>query len=227
MSQASIIPSRSGAGDGTTPAVLRSVALCLGMTWFSAGGLAEPTSATVTSPSRAALAAQSAGLATCTDAGESAEPDAKHLAGITELRRLTGFTWDKLGELFDVSRRSVHHWASGKPMAEDNEEHLQGCLYVLRATDRGDSMVNRQAFLAVGEAGKSAFDLLVLQRYSEAIQLLGRAVDSVPTRRAHATVPLDRLPLPPQVLADARDDIDVRDRGPQRTVRVVRRGRGA
>jgi transcriptional regulator with XRE-family HTH domain len=227
MSQAKSVVSPSSAGESTSPAVLCGVAFCLGIGWFSACGAAEPTSATVASPFRAARAAQSAGLLTCTDAGQSAEPDPEHLAGITELRQLTGFTWDRLGELFGVSRRAVHHWASGKPMAEDNEEHLQRCLHVLRVTDRGDAMANRQALLSVGDGGKSAFDLLVLQRYAEATQLLGRAVNSIPSRRARTTVPPERLPLHPQVLADARDDVEVRDRGPRRTVRVVRRGRGA
>ena len=32
---------------------------------------------------------------------------------IGELRRLSGLTWDQLARLFNVSRRSLHFWASG------------------------------------------------------------------------------------------------------------------
>ena len=37
-------------------------------------------------------------------------------AAIGELRRLSGLTWDQLARIFSVSRRSLHFWASGKPM---------------------------------------------------------------------------------------------------------------
>ena len=33
---------------------------------------------------------------------------------IMEIRRRSGLTWQELGDLFDVSRRSIHHWANGK-----------------------------------------------------------------------------------------------------------------
>ena len=58
-------------------------------------------------------------------------------AVIGELRRLSGLTWDQLARLLGVSRRSVHFWASGKPMAQSNEEHLRRLLAVVRKVDRG------------------------------------------------------------------------------------------
>jgi len=58
---------------------------------------------------------------------------------IAELRRRSGLTWDQLARLFEVSRRSVHFWASGKVMAAAHEEHLQRVLAAVRRLDRGSS----------------------------------------------------------------------------------------
>jgi len=98
-----------------------------------------------------------------TTAGASvllAEPAA---AAIGELRRLSGFTWDQLARLFNVSRRSLHFWASGKPMAPSNEEHLQRLLAVFRKIDRGSASANRTALLGVREDGSLPFDLLATE----------------------------------------------------------------
>jgi len=94
-------------------------------------------------------------------------------AAIGELRRLSGFTWDQLARIFNVSRRSLHFWASGKPMAPSNEEHLQRVLAVLRKIDRGAASANRTALLGVREDGSIPFDLLVNGDYERALSLLG------------------------------------------------------
>ena len=52
-----------------------------------------------------------------TSAGVSVSSIAPSGAAIGELRRLSGLTWDQLARLFNLSRRSLHFWASGKPMA--------------------------------------------------------------------------------------------------------------
>ncbi len=94
-------------------------------------------------------------------------------SAIGELRRLSGLTWDQLARMFSVSRRSLHFWASGKPMAPSNEEHLQRVLAVLRKIDRGAATANRTALLSVREDGTIPFDLLVNGEYERALSLLG------------------------------------------------------
>ncbi|MEM5709754.1 helix-turn-helix transcriptional regulator, partial [Elizabethkingia meningoseptica] len=59
-------------------------------------------------------------------------------AAVLEIRRLSGLTWEELADLFDVSRRSVHHWASGKPVNTEHDQALRGVLTALRHLDRGD-----------------------------------------------------------------------------------------
>ncbi len=94
-------------------------------------------------------------------------------AAIGELRRLSGFTWDQLARLFNVSRRSLHFWASGKPMAPSNEEHLQRLISVIRKVDRGSASANRALLLGVREDGRLPFDLLAAGDYECVLSLLG------------------------------------------------------
>lgn len=92
---------------------------------------------------------------------------------ISELRRLSGLTWEQLGEIFAVSRRSVHCWASGKPLNVEHEKRLLRALYIVRTAARGDARSTRSALLDV-EHGTSAFDLLVQGRFEEARARLGQ-----------------------------------------------------
>lgn len=126
---------------------------------------------------------------------------------IGELRRRSGLTWDQLARLFNVSRRSLHFWASGKPMAASNEEHLQRLLAVIRRVDRGSASANRSALLGVREDGDLPFDMLAMGDYDRVVSLLGavdaqRIAPSKVSERARAT----REPRPPEELVDALQD---------------------
>lgn len=148
---------------------------------------------------------------------------------VNELRKLSGLTWEQLARLFGVSRRSVHFWASGKPLSATHEQTVLRVLTILRAADRGDARSNRAALLgSVG--GASAFELLSLGRFADAAERLGTG----PGRRRLPVTPLSpeaaaaRKPPPPDELVDALDDRGHRDIGrgrPARTVRNERDGR--
>jgi DNA-binding transcriptional regulator YiaG len=161
----------------------------------------------------------------------SSEISAEHSAevsarAISELRRISGLTWDQLGQLFEVSRRSVHFWASGKAMNAANLKRLMRALEVVRAADRGDARSNRAALFERTD-NVAPFDLLVEQRYEEAAALLG----SGRGRRKVANVELDaasraaRMPPPPADLVDARHDRVHREVGRARAARTVRNKR--
>jgi DNA-binding transcriptional regulator YiaG len=128
-------------------------------------------------------------------------------AAIGELRRLSGLTWDQLARMFSVSRRSLHFWASGKPMAPSNEEHLQRVLAVFRKIDRGAASANRAALLGVREDASIPFDLLVNGDYERALALLApgdgrRASPPKLSEEARAA----RAPRPPEELVGALQD---------------------
>ncbi|RME42514.1 MAG: XRE family transcriptional regulator, partial [Deltaproteobacteria bacterium] len=148
------------------------------------------------------LSGTSATLPTAPTAGPA---DAR--TALAEFRRLSGLTWDQLAQVFGVSRRILHLWASGKPLGAPNEEHLRRLLAVLRRADRGAAGANR-ALLLTEHEGTIPIDLLVEHRYEEFLQLVGEG----PGRRTVARRPLSRQawearkPSPPDELVDATQD---------------------
>ena len=145
---------------------------------------------------------------------------------ISELRRISGLTWEQLGELFDVSRRSVHFWASGKPLNAANEQRLMQTLDVIRATDRGDARSTRAALFEVKE-GTTAFALLTAERFEEARAVLGTGAARPRPALAElsAAAKAARKPLPPEDLVDAQHDRVHCDRARARAARIVRNKR--
>ena len=157
------------------------------------------------------------------------EPETTRKA-VSELRRISGLTWEQLAGLLGVSRRSVHFWASGKPLNATNHQRLMRVLDVVRAADRGTARSTRAALLAARE-GTTAFELLADQRFQEARAALGRGR----TRVVPVLTPLSaaarsaRRPLPPDELYDAKSDRVHQEPGRARAARTARdrrRGRG-
>ncbi len=142
---------------------------------------------------------------------------------ISELRRLSGLTWDQLGRLFNVSRRALHFWVSGRPMTPSNEENLQRLLALVRKIDRGSASANRAILLGVREDGSLPFDLMAAGDYDRAFTLLGPgdARRMLPTTRSSERRAA-RAPLPPEALVGALQDRIHRDGGAVRAVKSVR-----
>lgn len=147
---------------------------------------------------------------------------------IGELRRLSGLTWDQLARLFNVSRRSLHFWASGKAMAPSNEEHLHRLLAVVRKVNRGSASANRAMLLRVCEDGNLPFDLLAAGHYERVVSLLGSGEGRrVSPRQLSEEVRAARAPQSPEELVGALQDRIHRDGGAARAAKSVRaRGGG-
>ena len=149
---------------------------------------------------------------------------------VSELRRISGLTWKQLAGLFGVSRRSVHFWASGKPLNATNHQRLMRVLDVVRGADRGTARSTRAALLDARK-GTTAFELLADQRFREARVALGRRrTRLVPVlTQLSAAAQAARKPLPPDELYDAKSDRVHQEPGrarAARTARGQRRGRG-
>lgn len=145
---------------------------------------------------------------------------------IATLRRRSGLTWDQLGELLEVSRRSVHFWASGKPLNASNEARLMRVLAVIQHADRGDPELTRRALFEPVE-GKIPFDLLASEEFDEARRLLGEGTGSrsVTKTELSATAKKARQPLRPEELINARHDRAHRDQEGNRPARTIRNAR--
>lgn len=155
------------------------------------------------------------------DTGQADPPSSA--SGIMELRRLTGFTWEQLAKLFNVARRSLHFWASGKPLNAVNEERLHRSLAVVRKIDRGSSSENR-ALLLREHNGAIPIDLLAQEKYDELIALVGVG----PGRPRVELTPLareaqeQRKPPPPEQRVGALQDSAHRDIGKARRARTAK-----
>jgi len=90
-----------------------------------------------------------------------------------ELRRLSGLSWDQIAELCGVSRRSVHFWASGKPISKSNHRRLGSLVSVMRHVDRGYGELNQQLLLAPGDGGRTLLELLAAEEFELARSLAG------------------------------------------------------
>lgn len=83
---------------------------------------------------------------------------------VKALHAESGLTWDQLARLFGVSRRAVHHWASGGRMNAVNEEQLGDIQDVIRKLS-GDSPADRRSMiLASPPEGPSIFEQLKSRR---------------------------------------------------------------
>jgi len=151
-----------------------------------------------------------------TTSGPKAAETPSEAGALSELRRLSGLSWEQLARLVGVSRRTLHFWASGKAMARSNEEHLQRVLAVVRSLDRGSTVANRAVLLESLEDRMNAVDLLAARDYERAASV---------TSRLSAMARASKGPSTPETLVGALQDRIHREEGPSRPARSARSDR--
>ena len=141
-------------------------------------------------------------------------------AAVLEIRRLSGLTWEQIGDLFDVSRRSVHHWANGKPPSARHERHIRQTVAGLRRLDAGSQAANHDRLLTVDVTGRSLFDLLAERRFDDVAGLVGISAGAERRRTALSEQAREaRRPSAPALLLDAlQEGVDI----PATNARVAR-----
>ena len=161
-----------------------------------------PNDATTTNPSSA--------LPGVTSLEESTSVGAE----IFEIRRISGLTWDELASVFGVSRRSLHHWANGKPINAANEDRVRRVLATLQRIDRGEAHKNRALLMAPGPKDGLVIDLLRCADFDAVENLIQVGVGRLsPAGRLSAEAAAARRPLSPAELVDARHDAGPMNRG--------------
>lgn len=131
--------------------------------------------------------------------------DRAFAAAVLEVRRISGLTWEQLASLFAVDRRSVHLWASGRPMSAANAERLNRILAVLRRADRGTPSATKAWLHAPTSHGLLPLDLLREGRFDEIVTpgAAGAFPRPAPLSAAARKV---RAPRPPEDIVAARQD---------------------
>ena len=86
---------------------------------------------------------------------------------VLEIRRRSGLTWEELSELFEVSRRSVHHWANGKTVSAKHDREIRDVLAAIRHIDEGSRAATRGRLLTTDASETSVFALLQARRFDE------------------------------------------------------------
>jgi DNA-binding transcriptional regulator YiaG len=143
---------------------------------------------------------------------------------LNELKQLSGLTWEQLAKVLNVSRRSLHFWASGKPISPFNEEHLRRLLATIRYVDRGSPDVNRGALLQPQHGSTIPLDLLIAGKYEEVKRLLGAGttVEKSKLKPLSPEAIASRLPPPPEDLVGALQDTIHREVGKSRPAKTTR-----
>jgi hypothetical protein len=136
-------------------------------------------------------------------AGTSADPPCRLLVtdqnpprttayDVLEIRFLSGLTWEELGQLFGVSRRSVHNWANGEALKVENIILVGETLRAIKELRRSSSVETRLALLSPLPSGKRPLDLLRAKRWQDAIA----AVKALPVISVPPSAPDPMQPHP-------------------------------
>jgi transcriptional regulator with XRE-family HTH domain len=121
-------------------------------------------------------------------------------ATILEVRRLSGLTWEELAQILEVSRRTLHHWANGKPQSAQHEQRLQRLLGVLHHIDRGEAALNRSLLMTAHPAGGLMLDLLRNNQFQEVKSYLGEGQAERRQQRGSLPKEAQELRRPPAVI---------------------------
>ena len=143
---------------------------------------------------------------------------------VNELRKLSGLTWEQFATLFNVSRRSVHFWASGEPLSSANEEKLNRTLDAVEYISSGSASSNRSLLMSIADDGKSYLELLAAGEFDRVKIILGAGnAPKQPTLgRLSQAAEMTRMPQKPADLVDAIQDSIHREVGKSRAAKSVR-----
>lgn len=91
-------------------------------------------------------------------------------AAVGEIRSLTGLTWEQVGSMLGVSRRTVHNWHKGARASSKHKERINETLRTVERIWRGTQEQTRAELAAVADPseGLTRMDLLRAGRFGDA-----------------------------------------------------------
>lgn len=160
-----------------------------------------------------------------TDAGRPLARKFDAPGAIAELRRIGSLTFEEIARLCGVSRRTVHFWASGRPLDPAHRAIVEKVIESIRFLDRGASDANRTILQVTRADGRSVLDLLALHDYAAARALGGKGSTRARTNLVPipAEILASRRPPHPADLLNARHETVHRDLGKSRRAHVKRK----
>lgn len=97
---------------------------------------------------------------------------------IKSLKLESGLTWDQIARTFDVSRRSIHLWATGGRISAGNAEALQSFAALVRAVGGSTPEETRNSLLTLGPDNHSPLDRFRRERHALSRAVGGPAFDA-------------------------------------------------
>jgi hypothetical protein len=88
---------------------------------------------------------------------------------VFEIRRRSGLTWEELADVFAVSRRSIHNWASGKAVSSQHEQLIRKTLQTLRLIPMGAAGQMRDFLLGSDDRAVAPIALLKSGEFDEVL----------------------------------------------------------
>ncbi len=145
-------------------------------------------------------------------------------SAVLEIRRLSGLTWEELSDLFDVSRRSLHHWANGKALSAQNDQLVRRVLSVLRAISGGVNSQTRAFLLTSDDVGTIPLELLKNGKFEEVLSRASTLEEVTQKPVGYSLDAIRRPPLPVSYLDAIQDRPELPSKGRvARSVRVNKR----
>jgi hypothetical protein len=142
---------------------------------------------------------------------------------IDQVQVSSALTLEELSPLLGVTRRSVQHWRTGRPISARNEHRLRKLVDVFALIPREDPESRRNRIFERHPAGVRAYDLLAEGQFSSAYTLMtGQYSDALTDAMTHEKLfqsPLARLSIMSDGPAGVLGKVDVR-----RSTRLKRQG---
>jgi transcriptional regulator with XRE-family HTH domain len=78
---------------------------------------------------------------------------------LRQVQQRSGLTWGEIARALGVSRRAVHHWASGRRMSDGHVRRVEAFASLVNSHSRSTADLTRKALIALRPDGRSALGL--------------------------------------------------------------------
>jgi hypothetical protein len=92
---------------------------------------------------------------------------------LADIKRITGFSWEKIGGLLSCTRQTVYNWTQGEAIKSENVKQVVALHETLTHIDRG-SQSETAALLETTLGGRSILDMIACGEFTTVRRVAGR-----------------------------------------------------